>query len=125
MATVGIAEAALRLGISQDTVRRRIKAGKLTGEKVEVAAPGGYRWLVDIPDEGQEPEYTLSSHNGEITALRELLKALRAHNELLQKQIETKDREIEQLQSLLQRQAQAIHPDSTLRRLFSIRRDQR
>jgi excisionase family DNA binding protein len=54
MAKVSIAEAARRLGISQDTVRKRLRLGELAGEQVR--APGGFRWLVELPGENAEPQ---------------------------------------------------------------------
>ncbi len=50
MAKVSIAEAAHRLGISQDTVRKRLRVGELSG--TQVRAPGGFRWMVvELPDD--------------------------------------------------------------------------
>jgi hypothetical protein len=46
--TLPLHDAALRLGVSERTLRRRIKAGQLVGR--QVATPQGYRWLVDIGD---------------------------------------------------------------------------
>jgi len=47
---VTIREAADRLGVSVDTVRRRLKAGELTGRQ-EPQGASGYRWLVQLPDD--------------------------------------------------------------------------
>mgnify|MGYP000538825339 CR=1 FL=1 len=44
---VSISEAAERLGVSVDTIRRRLKSGELTGEKVK--SPQGFAWRVDLP----------------------------------------------------------------------------
>jgi len=44
---VPIRDAAARLGVSPDTIRRRIKAGDLTGERVPT--PQGHRWVVALP----------------------------------------------------------------------------
>jgi hypothetical protein len=41
-----IADAALALGISEKTLRRRIKAGTLTGERIRT--PQGFVWMVNI-----------------------------------------------------------------------------
>ena len=46
MAEVGIAEAARLLGVSEDTVRRRLKRGELQGTKV--ARPQGFTWAVEL-----------------------------------------------------------------------------
>jgi len=42
-----IKAAAARLGVSTDTIRRRIKAGTLTGERE--STPQGHRWVVALP----------------------------------------------------------------------------
>ena len=47
---VTIREAADRLGVSVDTVRRRLKAGELEGRQ-EPHGASGYRWLVQLPDD--------------------------------------------------------------------------
>lgn len=47
---VSIAEAASALGISEHAIRRRIKAGDLTAERVE--RPQGYTYLVTLPPNG-------------------------------------------------------------------------
>jgi hypothetical protein len=49
-----IAEAAVRLGVSQDAIRRRLKAGQLEGKRELM--PQGFRWLVLLDgDGGGEP----------------------------------------------------------------------
>jgi len=48
---VSIADAAERLGVSVDTVRRRLKRGKLSGEKEET--PQGFVWRVELPVEAR------------------------------------------------------------------------
>jgi excisionase family DNA binding protein len=48
---VGIKAAAERLGVSQDTIRRRIKAGELEGQQEPMGS--GFRWLVEVPEEAQ------------------------------------------------------------------------
>jgi transcriptional regulator of acetoin/glycerol metabolism len=46
---VTIAEAAELLGVSRDTIRRRLKSGALTGE--QRPAPNGMTWYVTLPTE--------------------------------------------------------------------------
>lgn len=45
MAEVGIAEAAATLGVSIDTIRRRIKRGEMPARRTE-----GGKWLVQLPE---------------------------------------------------------------------------
>ena len=51
---VSIAEAAERLGVSADTVRRRLKRGELTGE--QETTPQGFVWRVALPIAEGAPE---------------------------------------------------------------------
>ena len=48
MTRVGIPEASLRFGVSQDTLRKKLKAGEITG--YQVPAPGGFRWMIELPE---------------------------------------------------------------------------
>ncbi len=48
MAKVGLAEAAQILGVSSETVRRRLKKGELTGDKIKT--DHGYQWVVELED---------------------------------------------------------------------------
>ena len=48
MVSLGIAEASLRYGVSQDTLRKKVKAGEISATKVP--APGGFRWMVELPE---------------------------------------------------------------------------
>jgi hypothetical protein len=47
--SVPIAEAARLLGVSVDTVKRRIAANQLPARREQ--RPQGYRWIVDLPDD--------------------------------------------------------------------------
>jgi len=49
MVLVDKAEAARRLGVSVDTVERRLKRGDLQGQQEKRGA--GWRWLVEVPDD--------------------------------------------------------------------------
>ncbi len=46
---VSIQEAAERLGVSADTVRRRLKRGELKGERVKT--PQGFVWRIEVTDD--------------------------------------------------------------------------
>ncbi len=52
MPYVSIKEAAEALGVSQDTIRRRIKAGEIPAQQEPMGS--GYRWLVDVPEDAAE-----------------------------------------------------------------------
>ena len=62
---IPLAEAAAALGVSVDTVRRRLRAGTLEGEK-ESTPPG--RWRVRVPADAQQG---LGDHVGEHLAVLE------------------------------------------------------
>lgn len=87
MTRVSIAEASRRMGVSPDTIRRRIKKGELPAFKER--SPKGDAWLVDIPDD-QLP----AGGDGETQALRETIK-------VLQQELEYRRREIQELHVLL------------------------
>jgi Helix-turn-helix domain len=125
---VTIAEAAERLRLSERTVRRRVKAGELPG--CQLSTPQGYVWMVDLPD-----DWTIGQvdNTGEVKVLREWIdqlsnqldlmqnqleakdkqtqSQLEAKDKQTQSQLEAKDKQIEQLHVLLQ-QAQAALPAS-------------
>jgi len=46
---VSIKEAAERLGVSADTIRRRLKSGELAGEREKT--PQGFVWRVELPQD--------------------------------------------------------------------------
>jgi excisionase family DNA binding protein len=48
-----IRDAAERLGVSSDTIRRRLKAGELEGRQ-EPQGKQGYRWIVQLPEDAQD-----------------------------------------------------------------------
>jgi excisionase family DNA binding protein len=80
MPYVGIKEAAEVLGVSQDTIRRRIKAGELEGQQEPMGS--GFRWLVEVPEEAQaapadERELGAAAADAfELAALRERVEGL-------------------------------------------------
>ena len=49
MARLSIPEAVHTLGLSQDTIRKRLRSGDLQGQKVKGA--GGFRWEVFVDDD--------------------------------------------------------------------------
>ncbi len=112
MAFVSIGEAVTRLGVSEVTIRRRLRRGELKGEKQPT--PQGFVWLVDVPDEAtKEPEPEFSEL---VVALKETIRRqdetvtqLQGQLQTKDGQLESKDRQIGELHVLLQ-QAQAALP---------------
>ena len=125
MAKVSIAEAAHRLSISQDTIRKRLRLGELTG--TQVRAPGGFRWMVELPDDvpgvetkkngSKEPEDRENQSLAELVAAlsarvegqQELIEALQSQIQAQKDQLEARGREVQELHVLLQ-YAQAALP---------------
>ena len=115
MALLTVPEAAQRLGVSTDTVKRRLKKGELQGH--QEPRPQGYTWLVDFPDEPNTPP-----HNGaglgesvptaaEVRRLEEIVSILQQQLDERHHELERRGQEIERFQILLQ---QALDPARTL-----------
>jgi hypothetical protein len=111
---VAIPEAAQLLRLSEYTVRRRLRTGELTGH--QVASPGGFTWVVEVPDNLAQDAQVESCYSGEMAAMKALLARAEAQIasqetqlQAKDRQLESKDRQIEQLHVLLQ-QAQAALP---------------
>lgn len=114
MELVTVPEAARRLGLTEDTVKRRLRKGELQGERR--SRPQGYTWMVELLEEEVDPDSTgpdtMSSQgddtvnhqvsNGEVRRLEDMVT-------MLQHQLEVREREVQQLHVLLQ-QAQAALP---------------
>ena len=111
---VTITEAAVHLGVTERTVRRRLHNGELTGRKI--TTPQGFTWIVELPD--STPQNNVSDHVSdqvEEPNYQAILKELEATKQLvtvLTNQVDIKDRQIEQLHVLLQ-QSQASLPTPT------------
>ena len=112
MTSVSVMEAATHLGVSPDTVRRRIRNGELQARREPT--PQGYVWRVELPEEESTEEAALEATKP--TAWRELVDVLKDEVALLreqlaahQEELASKNKQIEQLHVLLQ-QAQAALP---------------
>ena len=95
MAKLTIAQAADTLGLSQDTIRKRLRSGDLQGQKVKGA--GGFRWEVFVADDGptvkgdtQDGNHA-NNTNGNSSALVEILR----------EELTEKNRQISELHRLL------------------------
>ena len=104
---VSIKEAAERLGVSVDTVRRRLKAGELEGRR-EPHGKSGYRWLVQLPDDAQASApgmplaeaYELADARARIEGLERLIDELATDRDAWKQQAERAQTLIQQAQSL-------------------------
>jgi excisionase family DNA binding protein len=106
---VTLSEAAVRLKMSERTVRRWLHSGKLQGS--QLPTDRGFQWLVDIPDDLLEPpkEEPPEEPSGELEALRELNSILKDRLEAADRELEARRREVQELHVLLQ-QAHAALP---------------
>jgi excisionase family DNA binding protein len=96
---VTVEEAAKLLGVSRDTIMRRIHKGEL--EAHQEPRPQGHVWRVTIPDEPPD--------NPIVEALTRELEALRGVVELLKDELGHKNTQIEELHVLL-RETQVALP---------------
>jgi hypothetical protein len=104
-----IKEAADRLGLSENTVRRRLHAGLLKGYQED---PPYGRWLVELSDEDIEGAARATGDGvipGLVEALRDTIRRQDETLEQFSRQLESKDQQIKELHVLLQ-QAQAALP---------------
>jgi hypothetical protein len=121
MALVTLAEAAHHLGVSVDTVRRRLQKGELQGQ--QQARPQGFIWLIDVPEETEpsssvagsqvdaevNSEVSLAACQAEILRLEGMVAMLQDRVHAQQEELEARRREVQELHVLLQ-QAQAALP---------------
>jgi len=96
METVSIREAAERLGMSPDTIRRHLRNGTLKGEQEKT--PQGFRWRVQINTNGSQPNNT----DGHQDATGELIATLR-------NQVESQAKELQELREDRRREVQELH----------------
>jgi len=93
-----IAEAATHLGVSADTIRRRIRRGELSAR--QAPRPQGHVWMVELED--QELQDNHRSNNNEIV---EILRQQLAEKD---RQLDARTREISELHQLLA--ARSLNP---------------
>ena len=104
MERLTIPEAAQRLGVSEVTVRRRIKKGELDAEKEKTAQGFEYRVLLPITLElPPHPEHDVDPPTVVVDGGREAA-ALRGTIAVLERELEGRNREVEHLLQLLSRE---------------------
>ncbi len=111
---VPIREAAARLGVSADTIRRRLKSGELAGQKEQT--PQGFTWLVEVPFTIEPPPRPDASPElpppdsgpAQATAPTAEVRRLEQLVEVLKTELEARRREVEQLHIVLSQQARAL-----------------
>jgi len=93
MERVSVGEAALRLGVSTDTIRRRISKGELTAQRVPT--PQGFRWEVELQSNDQPV-------NGQNSNVETLVKMLQMQVQSQSAELDSRRREVQELHVLLQ-----------------------
>jgi hypothetical protein len=101
-------EAALRLGVSQSALRRRLRAGTAQGERRPT--PGGFTWWVSVPDAAPTPAPTAPAPEtaAELLAAQEAVKRLEAHVASLTDELAARRREATEERDAHHRQVQAL-----------------
>jgi len=90
---VSVGEASRRLGVSTDTIRRRISKGELTAH--QEPTPQGFRWEIELGPDDQP----LNGHDGDGELLVTILQAqVQAQAE----ELDARRREVSELHVLLQ-----------------------
>ena len=115
MATMTIQGAAEFLGVSEITVRRKLKSGQLTGQQEE--APNG-RWWVEISEEKSNFGIGISDsvQRDSNPDLHDPVQILKDQVANLQHHLDIREREVGELHVIIQQQALALPPPATLKR---------
>jgi excisionase family DNA binding protein len=119
MALLTLAEAAHQLGVSVDTIRRRLQRGELRGQQQPRSQ--GHVWLVGLDeyeevshnsrlaDAEQGDQACLAACQADIKRLEEMVAILQNQIQALGRELEAKNQQIQELHVLLQT-AQAALP---------------
>lgn len=95
--SVPIQEAAALLGISESTLRRRLRAGQVNARQIDT--PQGFKWMVDIEVEddldSNPAHHSRDENHFYSNELAIAVEELRARVASLQDQLSVKDRQIE------------------------------
>jgi len=101
MEKVPVGEAARRLGVSTDTIRRRIGKGELLAHREPT--PQGFRWEVEL----QPNDQPVNGHEANNEAL---VTALQAQVLAQGEELDARRREVQELHVLLQTAQAALTP---------------
>jgi predicted site-specific integrase-resolvase len=109
MARLTIKEAAERLGISEVTIRRRLRTGQLKG--YQESPPTG-KWFIQVSDDAVAQEEVDTDEDEDslqlVGALRDTIKRQDEVIALLKHQLEAREREVQELHVLLQQSQGAL-----------------
>jgi hypothetical protein len=108
MQEVTIAEAAKRLGMSIDSIRRRIAKEELKARKVP--SPHGEIYMIELPDDIAAPS---ADENKDKEDNPVALEAMRKTIAILENELEARRREVQELHVLLQQAQKQLPPGKT------------
>ena len=117
MGLVTMTEAARRLDVTVETVKRRLRRGELQGHKQP--RPQGFTWLIEMPEDTGDQDSTPSdtpTSNAEVHRLEDMVSLLQRELAITREELEhqrsmyqselvSKNKQIEQLHVLLLAQA--------------------
>ena len=109
MQEVTIAEAAKCLGMSIDSIRRRIAKNELKARKVP--SPHGEIYLVELPDDAVPTPDTAATEEKEDNTVA--IEAMRKTISILETELESRRREVQELHVLLQQAQKQLPPGKT------------
>ena len=109
MQEVTIAEAAKRLGMSIDSIRRRIAKEELKARKVP--SPHGEIYLIELPDDVPAAPAAAEDKDKEENPVA--LEAMRKTIAILESELEARRREVQELHVLLQQAQKQLPPGKT------------
>jgi hypothetical protein len=76
MPKLTIYQASLKLGVTEHSIRKQVVSGEIPSERVP--GPGGFKYLIDFPDEAEPaPGQAMASSNEALANDNELVKQLR------------------------------------------------
>jgi hypothetical protein len=108
MQEVTIAEAAKRLGMSIDSIRRRIAKEELKARKVP--SPHGEIYMIELPDDIAAPPAAEDKDKEDNPVA---LEAMRKTIAILENELEARRREVQELHVLLQQAQKQLPPGKT------------
>ena len=107
MQEVNIAEAARCLGMSIDSIRRRIAKGELNAHKVP--SPHGEIYMVEIPENALPAPETSEEKFDSTATIDAMLKTI----SVLENELDARRREVQELHVLLQQAQKQLPPGKT------------
>jgi excisionase family DNA binding protein len=100
MASLTVQDAARALGISPDTIRRRIRNGGLPAQRQPT--PQGYQWLVEVSQDLLDRSGSLDPREAELRHLEQTVQELRESLAQARDELRARRTEVSQLLRLVE-----------------------